>query len=368
MGQFDNYNTALKLSRNVRGKGPLRQAIIAAGLLVDLEDPWSGYYRHAQEKGGPFEALGVWRENGELVVVWGSDIVWRGDEARIKKFWPGALWSLVPFEWYQDKLNGKEWPDVHQIVLDDEPLDALEEVVGRLPDNEVVAGPGHNSGATIDEVQALADEITKAEFGVKTYATIISDEQRDRSQTLRSTLLKLASDADKRREVLKRPFLSTIREIDGKWMPLVRAAKAAADAIRTAQEAWGTLKLRRQREEEQKIEAERQRLEQEAATRAAEAQAAVDRGQTPPEPVFQPPPPPPPRVAPQTSFKGGSGRAAHQRVVNVIEDVVDWSAFFLYFIDDPEVRSDLLRRGNLILKNTGEIPPGCKVNVAAKVA
>lgn len=362
--QFDAYLKLLALAKQHPTTSSLRKAMAEQGIGFDQNEPISGYFRHAETKGGPLAPLAIFRDEGGALNVWWGDTKLHGEEIRVDRFWPWCAWKPVPFDWYCAKLDGKEWPDIH--VLADEPLDGIEEIAGRL--NEQAPGPGHNSGATVDEVMALAEKISEARAGVKQYATITSDEQRAQSQTLRSDLLKLSGEADKKRDSLKRPHMEAIRDIDGKWMPLVKSAKDGADTIKLAQEAWGTIQLRRRQEEDRKREAERQRLEQEAAARAAEAQAAVDAGHAPPDPIPQAKVEEPPRVAPATSFKGGTGRAAHEKAVTVITEVTDWSALYLYFVQDHVVRDYILRRAQMSLKNTGEIPPGCSTGLAAKVA
>jgi hypothetical protein len=358
--QFNEYQSLLALAAKCSTKSALRKAMNEVGFAVNLDNPISGYFRKRRGKDGPLDPVAIWRDGDDLYILWG------GIEARLESVWPQAVWMPVPYAWYEAKTeHGIEWPDVHKLPKEDEPLDPIEELVGRSAESEA-PGPGHNSGATLDEVRLLADQIDEAKRGVKQYAAITSDEQRAQSQDLRSELLRLSGDADKQRKALTRPHKEAVDAINAKWMPLVEGAKIAADAIRTAQEAWGTLKLRRQREAEAKAEAERRRLEVEALERVAEAQAAVDRGEPPPEPL--PPPPEPMRVAPQTSFKGGTGRAAHEKAVEVITEVTDWAALFLYFVEDKDVRLLVSKKAQAILKNTGQIPPGCKTDVAAKVA
>lgn len=365
--QFDTYLKLLAMAQKCPTKADLRKAMAAANFSVDLNEPISGYFRHAETKGGPLEPLAIFRDESGTLHVWWGAVQLEGDEIRINRFWPHAVWRPVPYDWYVGKLDGKEWPDVHSLVPD-EPLDGVEEIVGRLPDDEFAPGPGHNSGATVDEVMALGDKISEARAGIKQYANITSDEQRAQSQTLRSSLLEMSGTALKRRTALSRPHLDALEDIRAKWTPLVDDAKNGADAIRVAQETWGTVKLRKQQQEERERETERLRLEQEAAAQAEEAQAAVDAGQPPPDPIPQTKVEEPARVAPQTSFKGGTGRAAHEKKVTVITEVTDWSALYLYFVQDEVVRQYIRKRADMFLKSTGEIPPGCVTDVAAKVA
>jgi hypothetical protein len=365
MDQFDDYKALLQLAAKCPTKAALRKAMGEAGFGVNLDSPMSGYYRLRRGKDGPFDPVGIWREGDDLIIWWGTE------EARLEAVWPHSVWSPVPYDWYTAKLDGKEWPDIHQLAAGQEPLDAVEELVGRSPaTNEATPGPGHNSGASVDEVRLLADSIDEAKRGVKQYVTITSDEQRALSQDLRSKLLKLSGDAKTRRDELSAPHNAALKKIRATWSPLVDDAQNAADAVRNAQEAWGTLKLQRQRLEEARVAAENLKREQEAAALAEAAQAAIDQGEAPPEPTYIAPLIVPERVAPQSSFKGGSGRAAHEKAVEVIkeEDVTDWPALFLYFISHDDAKVFMLKKANAILKSHGEVAPGCKTRTVAKVA
>jgi hypothetical protein len=368
--QFDTYRKILALAQANPTISALRAAMAAAKISLDQNEPISGFFRHAEYKGGPLEPLAITRtdENGKycatgkLEVLWG-DTHWIGDEARVDRFWPYCAWRPVSYEDYATKMDGKEWPDIHVLVA--EPLDGIEEIAGRSEENP---GPGHNSNATPDELAELAGRISEARAGVKQYATITSDEQRAQSQTLRSTLLELFGTALKRRTALSRPHLDALEVIRGKWTPLVDGAQDGANAVKKAQEAWGTVKLHKQQEEDRRIEAARKEQERITAEQAVAAQAAVDAGQAPPDPVPQALVPEAPRLAPQTSFKGGTGRAAHEKRVTVITEVTDWPALYLYFIQDQVVREYIRKRADMFLKSTGEIPPGCITDIAAKVA
>jgi hypothetical protein len=329
-------------------------------MQIHETDPWSGYYRLAQSKDGPLEPLAIFRHQDVLYVNWGS-ISWEGAEARIDRIWPYAIGKPVPYAWYRAKIAGAEWPDIHQLA-------AQEESAAAEATAAIVPGPGHNSGASLTEVQLLAAEVDEARRGVKQYAKITNDDQRAQSQTLRSELLKLSGEADKRRKALLLPHETKVNEINADWMPLVKAAKESAAAIRFAQETWGTEKLRQQRAEQQRLDDERRQREEEQIALAAAAQAAVDRGETPPEPPVILAHAEETRLAPETSFKGGTGRAAHERAVEVITEVTDWKALFLYFVADQACRDFILKRASAILKSTGEIPPGVNTDVAAKVA
>ena len=354
--QFDQWRVILELAAKHKTKGPLRQAMNAAGINPNPDLRLiSGFFRKQRDT-GEVDGVGIWYKGDELFVFWGKERV-----SRLYQVYPACIWQPVSKEWYLAKVNeGKEWPDVHDYreLPEDEP--------------ETTPGPGHNSGASESELDALKRKITIAKNGVAKYAIITSDEQRDRSQDLRSEFLGYSRTAKETRDVLNAPLRAQIEKNNKDWKTLEDDAKAGADQIRAAQEAWGTLKLQRQRAEEARLEAERIEHERKLQLLAEQAQAAVDRGEPPPEPVFQATPPaaPPERVAPQSTFRGGRGRAAHERIVQVIteNDVTDWPVFLAYFVNNKAVREKALEQANSILKSHGEIPGGCTPREVAKVA
>jgi hypothetical protein len=350
--QFDQWRTILEIAKSHKTKGPFRQALIAAGIQINEENPIPGFYRKKRET-GEIDPVGIWNRDGVLLVFWGKEPV-----SFIHQVWPTCIWQPVSREWYLDKLAGKEWPDVHEY--------------GELLEGDVEAepGPGHNSGATESELDALKREIAIALAGVGKYKIITSDEQRDKAQTLRAELNRLAGIANKKRDELNAPYKAAIEKNNTEWKKPADAAQAGANEIREAQEEWLTLQREKQREKEAMAEAARREREREQERLALEAQAAVDRGEAPPEPILLPPAPEPERLAPESTFRGGTGRAAHARFVQTIteDDVSDWAAFLGYFVNDKSVRAAALKRANSILKSHGEIPPGCTPREVAKVA
>lgn len=359
--QFAGYRTILALSQKNRTKKAFRDAVTAAGIQNFETAPIPGYYRLQRGKDGPFDPVGIWfDDNQELVIYWGAD------PARLEHVWPKAFWNPVSYEDWNAAMEGKGWPDTH--YLDPAELDPIEQMIG--PKN-AEPGPGHNSGATLDEVAELGKKIDIALAGVKKYEKIDSDEARDRSQTLRSDLLKYSREAKKTREALDAPHKAEIEKNKKTWKPLEDKAADGANAIRAAQEAWETVKLRRQQEETRRRQEEERQREAALQAQVEEANAAIERGETPGELTYVPPVTAPVApTAPEAAFRGGSGRAAHVKPVEVIkeENVEDWSKLFLYFLNDKDARAYMLKRANSILKSHGEVAPGCTTQAVAKVA
>jgi hypothetical protein len=353
--QFDTYRVILKLAQEHRTKLALRRAFDAAGIKSYETESIPGYYRKRRDKDGPIDPVGIWFEDDELHIYWGNK------PARLESIL-GYIWNPVPYSWWKDKCAGKPWPDEHQpnLAEESEPVPASDRVVAR----------GDNVGEQIRPSQILADQIDVNLRKLRQYDKIVSDEHKVQAQTVRSDLLKQSREAEEKREALLAPHRKAVEEINSEWKTLRDKAQDGADKLRFAMEAFRTEQLNREQEERQRLEQER--LDHEAALKrqADEAAAAVERGEPPPEPEFIAPPVAPERTAPPTSFKGATGRAAHERNQEVIteEDVEDWKMLFLYFVPEKESRAFMLKRANTVLKRVGEVPAGCKTRTVAKVA
>jgi hypothetical protein len=192
-------------------------------------------------------------------------------------------------------------------------------------------------------VDALKDQIATAKAGVSAYAKIGDDQTAAKAQTLRSRLLELARDADKHREELKKPHLEAGKAVDAEWQPIVKEAKAGADEIAKALSVYLTAKA--------KVEAEEQRKVQDATPRGVNV--------------------PTPQPAPQpTQIKGGHGRAAAVKVVNVVTEVTDWDALYQFFKGHSELNSCLMKLAQRAVDkgfSTLDIP-GIKIEQQRKVA
>lgn len=287
---------------------------------ISVDDPMPGFYRVSKFKGGPLLPLAIFpNEHSEIVGHFdGRDI----DRDRVNELWPFAARNHVDeAAWREVAENGGKWPDIDEAVHN-----------GR--------GIGDNSGA-LDEAEAIKAQIENASAGVKEYAVISDDATRDRAQTLRSRLLELSGEADKRRESLKKPHFEAAKAVDTKWQPLVKAAKAAADTIRAALSAWETKKFQAQQ-----------------ASQRAEMLIADAIGTPSPIPAAPIPTP--------TKFKGGAGRSASTSVVKTIKAVTDWPALYAHFANDETVRAFVLDLARKAVK-AGYTVPGVEIQDAVDV-
>lgn len=270
-------------------------------------DPQPGFYRKRTGKAAGYVPVAIWEQDGRILAL--VD----GKEVDAAEIWSFVCQYPILEEWYRARMVGQAWPDESAAVT-----------ASLKPPPS-----GHNNPPT-DEAEILKDQIDAASAGVAEYAEITSDETAAKAQSLRSRLLELSGSADKLREDRKRPHLEAGKEIDGKFMPLVKLAKNGADAIRAALGAHETRKAReaerlRREAEEARQKAERERAEAEAAARTAEA--AGQPAPRVPEPVPEPPAPAPvPEAA--TNIRGAYGRAAAVKVVKVAK-VVDQDKAYL---------------------------------------
>lgn len=285
---------------------------IGKRLAVHEGDPQQGYYR-TRFKGGRWEPVAIFYPDGSDQMVAYRD----GREVPADEVWTYACRYPVSYEAYNAAMDGKGWPDDDAVVA--------KQVQPPEP------GIGDNSGE-VDEAEKLKDQIEAAVKGVDAYAAIKDDETAAKAQSLRNRLNELSGDADKKRDALKRPHLDAGAAIDKKWMPLVKSAKAGADKVRAAMDAWETEKLRRQRAKEAQ-EAEALRLQQEAA------QAATPASEAPQVDLA----PAPQTIAAPTQIRASYGKAASVSAKIVVDQVTDWPALAVYMSNHKECQ-DLLRQ------------------------
>src|SRR3990167_4129304 len=265
-------------------------------------DPQLGFYR--TRRAGPFIACAIFEHDGKIVAL--VD----GKQADPAEIWTYVCQHPVAEDWYHAKMRGEPWPDED----------------GAVTESLEVPATGHNSGV-VDESEVLKGQIESASASLKDYAAIKDAEHLARAQATRSRLLELSGDADKKREAEKKPHLDAGRNIDAKWQPLVKAAKAAADTIKAAMDAWVN--------EQDKIAKKVQAAAEEAARKEQEAaRAAVAAGKPAPPPTSAPEPIAAPAVPQQ--IKGGYGRAAGVKTVNVVT-VTDQDAAYQSMKTHPEL-------------------------------
>lgn len=285
--------------------------------------PQSGFYRN-RRKGEQAKSVAYWidtKSGKQRCQVNGEDVT----EQQAMEIWPYASKEPISHEMFKAHKETGKWPDMDEAAL------------GTLPGQHTTAG---SNNPPTDPFEILKEQIESASAGRGQYAAIDSDEKAAAAQSLRSRLLELGGDADKKRDTEKRPHLEAGRDIDRKWKPLVEMAQTAADAIRTAMRGW---------------EREKDRKAAEAAAAAAKkAQEAADKAAKAGKPVPAPEPPPPP-ATPAVPIKGAYGRAAAVTMVNVVT-ITDYAAVFHAFKARAEVQELLQKLAKKAVDDGHEVP------------
>lgn len=312
-----------------------------AKISIDANYPETGYYRI--KRYAKWEPVAYWYSGGQLHCMVGvpqddDDPCWfaKTEERHIQlaiEHWTYAWQNPISEEVYDLVMSGGRWPDLDETV---------EDQVSRP------RGIGDNAPPQ-DELTELKIDIENAAAAVERYKAIDDDETSKKAQSARARLNELARKADKRREELVAPALATQREVNGKYQPLVKAAKAAADAIGRAMGAWETKKARAQREAEE--------AEQRAADRAIASgtpPAAMDAPSVAPSP------------APATQIRGGYGRAAAVVEEAVIEEVTDYRALLAHYGEHEDVKTLVMKHARTDVRNGHQVP-GVKIGHERRV-
>jgi hypothetical protein len=304
--------------------------------------PECGFYR-LKRKGQIAAAVAIYYDQGKLVgreTHAGDDEPRPLDKEGIEAIWTWVAKDPIPHELYRAFIETGRWPDMDEAVA------------------AQVEAPGIGHNEPPDELEAIKDQIESAKASIASYEKIGDDETLAKAQSLRSRLLELSREADKKREALKRPHFEAGKAVDASWQPLVKDAKAAADTVRARMDVYETAKFKREQEERRK--AEEARAAAEKAAREAEAAGAPP---TAPEPEPQPAPAP----AQASTIKGGYGRAATAKTVTVITEVTDWPALVAAFNDHPQVKDLVLTLAQRAVRDGADVP-GVKTDQERKVA
>lgn len=301
-------------------------------------DAQPGFYRKRASKGGPFLPVAIWEADGKLIAT--VD----GKQADAADIWSHVCDKPVTEEAFRNRSEGGAWPDEDESVT-----------------RSLAPPPAGHNAPPQDEADTLAAQIEAASANAKEYEDIRDDGVAAKAQSARSRLNELSRDADKIREAQKKPHLEAGKNIDAKWQPLVKAAKAAADAIAKALGAHETRKFQAAEAVRLKAEAERQKLIEAERQRALEASPVT--GPQAVLPVELPPPSPEPVAA--QPIRGAYGRAATVKVVK-IATVEDYDEATTYFRNNAEYRALIDKLAQKAV-DAGYTVPGVKVTEERKV-
>jgi hypothetical protein len=307
-----------------QAKADPKQIGKAPHLQVSADNPEQGYYRMRFGAQKPWLPVAIWKDGDGNWVALRS-----GRSVDAAETWNSCCRHPVSAEAYEQAMADGGWAD-------DEPT--------------VKAMIGDNIGYG-DDLESLAEQIESAKQGAEIYRDITSDEEAGKAQSLRARMNELAGTVDKKREALKRPHLEAGKAIDLRWMPLVKEAKNVADMLRQFIATFETAKLRERR----RLEEERQREE-----RRREAERKAGEEASAPEPL-------PPLPPPDTTIKGGYGRAASIGTEMVVTAIKDQDALYQYFRNDADLKACLLALAQKAVR-AGHNPPGVEIEERAKIS
>ncbi len=301
-----------------------QQALEGNFLPIHESEPQLGFYRKRNGKAGTFAPAAIWDDFGKIVASVS------GLPADPSDIWTYVCQYPVTEDQYRNRMKTGKWWDE-----DDSVTASLQ-----------TPQAGHNQP---DEVDSIADQIDAALKGVDDYGVIMTDETAAKAQSLRSRLLELSREADKKRETLKRPHFEAGKAVDEAWQPLVKAAKGGADVI--AKEL-GAHETRKARIEADRLAAERKRLAEEAAKNAP-----IEASEPIPEPI------PAPVAAP---IRGAYGRAAAVKIVKIAK-VIDQDAAYAYLKATAELVA-LIQSLSQKAVTAGFSVPGVEITEERKVS
>lgn len=264
---------------------------------IDADNPKAGFYR-SKRKDKSLHAVAIWYDSNSGDLRYqedGRDV----DEMRARERWPHDSRRPISEEVFWHFRDTGIWKDV-----DEAAQTAIAET-------------------STDPAIVLKTDIAAAKEAATKYAKVESDEEMALAQSLRTRLQELAGKADKIRVAEKEPHFEAGREVDAKWQPLVKDAKGAADAIRTAMAKWNDFKL---------------------------AQAA--KAQTSDNAVSNAPPP-------SVQVSGGGGRAAAVTVKDTVV-AIDEDKVFQQFKGNADLTDILMRLAQRAI-DAGTAVPGATI-------
>lgn len=302
-------------------------------------DPQPGYYRN-RRKGQQAMAVAYWRDTNDGALrckINDTDV----DEMRALDTWPFASKEPVSYESYKAKRETGNWPDMDETI---------QPARGKIGDNN----PPDES-----EADAIKRQIEAAAAGASQYLKIENATAKAKAQSLRSRLLELAGQAKKTHKKIKDPLWEQVKEIDNTYLPLAKMAEAEALKIREAMDFFDTAEFRKSQEIERIAQLERDRISREAADAARKAE---EEG----KPIPLPPPmPETPAPYQPTTTKGAYGRAASNKIVQVVTEVTDWEKLFGFLKTHAELKELMLKLAQRAVDKNFDVP-GVKIEDKVK--
>lgn len=312
--------------------------------VVSIENPqpglWltsrGGGYINGVKQDRTYLPLQIWLEdeNGDKSHSWGEGLVVRGligqdvvEADAVARAWmfgkddrstdwtgPKAITTQERDHWLN---NDHMWPWDPPPPVQTQPETMEFEVAAIAVRTETVAPlargsqPGDNSG-DLSGYRGLRERI-KGEIAEAinffTRNPIKTKSDADKCENWRKRIWQLGLDAEAARKDEKAPHQEIVKEIDGRWMPLVQEAKEAAKVLEQTADTWVKAEQKRLRDEAEKkareeflaeqkrraeehkrIQEERKRAEEERAKMEADNPIAALTGSLPDVPELPPEP------------------------------------------------------------------------------
>lgn len=276
--------------------------------------PEQGYYR-TRFKGGQWEPVALWFENGEWHAMRGERMVDPADT------WNFCRTHPVSYEAYQKAIEGAGW--------DDEP-----------PAPSI----GHNLPADPFDALKLEYEAEKEQAEAFMRTPIKTQDQADKAAIWSKRLATIAKKATDQHKVEKQPSLDEGRRVDDKWRGLKEDPAELSKKLKRHMDAYlqEQARIERERQEAARREEERLRREAEEASRKAaeadhqsevERQAAIDRARQLEQEAAA--------KAKEAEAKNASAGRTGARVslrTFVEPNITDYDALLMALKDRPEIR------------------------------
>lgn len=323
-----------------------------------LAEPECGFFWMG--RGTARQPVAIFHDGHDVGVVTGFDRT----PGTVDEIWPRCYSHPITDEVYWDTVDNRRWAD-------------LEGIVAPKPVEEAAAEPGGNLAIgsnqppePIDPLEEITDEVEAAIRQLdlvlpKPGEVVKIKAEADKIANSKDRLRELWQKADKQRVVEKTPHDEASKAVQARWRPLVekdtgtiaaaagRAEKALAAHLKWARDEQARI----EREREAARQAEEKRLREEHEAAVAEARAAAEPEPEPPAPVEAPPPPEPVRVG-----GGLSGRRTGLRASNYRAVIGDYEKALEFFKDNAKVREVVQSLADALARSAAHTAaPGCTV-------
>ena len=333
---------------------------VVAYTAPDLDD--EGYYRKplVEPKLGPdCKTNGQKRIIGWVPVAYFIDrgklcgVIGDRDMA-INEVADEGLWSWVVSNPISEELfravseRGDPWPD---LSLQD--TGSLYAEASGHPQHRVIERDHNNPPENLPEI-AAAEAVDNA-IGVAKDFVIGSDAEAAQALGIKNRLAELRLAADKKGKSIYEPLHAIYAVERDKWLPIVKRAKDAEDALNKRYLTFREQQRRAAEKAAAEAAAEQARIDEE---NERAAQRAIARGEPEAAPVITEAPPaamPAPAPVVPTYQPKGARKVAEVEKWH-FDEVEDWDALYAYVKDTAEIRTAMTALATAMVKAGRDVP------------